>query len=99
MQNGSDTRSATSHGSTNVPHIDDATQALDAIPTTTEERSPLLLCIVVGGEPAFEFASLHGLPVRTYCGAWIYHDVVHEAAAAVGDGVDCPACDLELLEA
>jgi hypothetical protein len=56
--------------------------------------APLLLCRVVGGEPAYDFAGAHGLPVKTYCGAWLYPDVIDEAEAIVGLAKDCPLCDL-----
>lgn len=75
------------------------TRATSTICTTPDTQpddhdgAPIRLCLVQ--EPALEFASMHGLPVRTYCGAWFYPDVVDEAHAALGDGraIDCPACD------
>lgn len=55
---------------------------------------PMVSCLVVGGDPAFQFATEHGLPVRTYCNDWIYPDVVVEAEAGVRGAVDCALCDL-----
>lgn len=57
------------------------------------DGAPIRLCLVQ--EPDLDFASMHGLPLRTYCGEWFYPDVVDEAQAALGGGraVDCPACD------
>lgn len=79
------------------------TEPTSTICTTSDTQSdhgdaPILLCLVPA--PALEFASAHGLPVRTYCGEWFYPDVVDEAQAALGGGhaIDCPACDQALAD-
>ena len=82
MQHATEHDPATAVGSVDLPQIGD------------QSPEPIRMCLVVGGDPAFQFACEHSLPVRTYCGAWFTPDVVTEAEAVIGETVDCALCDL-----
>lgn len=70
----------------------------DALPQPDDgDGSPTRLCLVVGGDPAYEFAAMHRLPIRTLCGEWLNLDQVDDPGIGVAGGtVDCAMCDLML---
>lgn len=71
-------------------------QNTDTYPQLDEDSgsSPTRLCIVVGGDPAYDFAVLHQLPIKTYCGQWLHLDNVDDADGVNGETVNCAMCDL-----
>lgn len=74
-------------------HTEPLTSTIAVPLPSTPTINPIRMCLIRGGEPAYDFASVHGLPVRTYCGDWLYPNVVDEAEATVSPIVDCERCD------